>query len=219
MVNIVCFGDSNTWGVDPATQERLGPMVRWPGALRATLDPGYEIIEEGLRGRTTVWDDPFEEGRNGLAYFVPCLKSHAPLDLVTLMLGTNDLKAVFRLRPGEIAAGIAALVRAAQRSAMGPGGGAPSVLVIAPPPIRGGGGRTDVWRLGGQAAEISRAIGPLLKAVADGGGLRVHRRRGLRPGIARRRCPYRCSGARSPRVRGGGQGTGSLRVTGEPCTP
>ncbi len=144
MVTILWFGDSNTWGVDPASQSRLGPHVRWPGVLGAALGPGAEVIEEGLRGRTTVWDDPFEEGRNGLVYLRPCLKSHAPLDLVTVMLGTNDLKAVFRLGSGEIAAGVAAIIRCIQHSAIGPDSSEPGVLVISPPPILEGSGRVDV---------------------------------------------------------------------------
>jgi len=87
---IVCFGDSNTWGFDPASGERFPADVRWPGVLRAQLGGGYQVIEEGLNGRTTTVDDPLQPHRNGLTYLPPCLESHKPLDLVTIMLGTTS---------------------------------------------------------------------------------------------------------------------------------
>jgi lysophospholipase L1-like esterase len=95
MKTILCYGDSNTWGYIPGTGERYASHVRWPGVLQNALGNGYVIIEEGLCGRTTVWDDPIEEYRSGKEYLIPCLKSHAPLDLVVLMLGSNDLKMRF----------------------------------------------------------------------------------------------------------------------------
>jgi lysophospholipase L1-like esterase len=168
VVTILCYGDSNSWDVDPATQGRLELRARWPGVLRASLGPGFEVIEEGVRGRTTDWDDLFDEGRDGLAYLVPCLKSHAPLDLVILMLGTNDLKAVFRLGPGEIAAGVATRERTVQRSAMGPDGTGPAILV--PAADRPGNRRRGRVGPPGSAAERSRALAPLYRLVADSAG-------------------------------------------------
>ena len=95
MPTVVCFGDSNTHGADPVTLARFPREVRWPGVLRAELDGAAEVIEEGLNGRTTLWDDPFTDGRNGRPYLLPCLQSHAPVDVLVLMLGTNDLKTIF----------------------------------------------------------------------------------------------------------------------------
>ena len=135
MKRILCFGDSNTYGHDPLTRQRLDRDTRWPGALRNALGEGYEIIEEGLGGRTTVWDDPIEGYKNGRTYLIPCLASHAPLDLVVIMLGTNDLKARFGLTAFDIAEGARLLVGVAQTSGAGPKGRAPKVLLLAPPPI------------------------------------------------------------------------------------
>lgn len=133
---VLCYGDSNTWGYDPATSGRFPPEVRWPGVLARELGEGYRILEEGLSGRTTVWDDPIEGAhKNGRTYLLPCLESHQPLDLVVVMLGTNDLKERFRLGASDIAQGAAALARLAMRSGAGPGGGAPGVLLVAPPPV------------------------------------------------------------------------------------
>ena len=98
---IVAFGDSNTWGSIPAEGARYSPGVRWPGVMARELGTGYQVIEEGLRGRTTVFDDPDEPGRNGFVYFAPCLLSHAPLDLVIIALGCNDCKAKFGATPGR----------------------------------------------------------------------------------------------------------------------
>ncbi|MGO4839576.1 GDSL-type esterase/lipase family protein, partial [Rhizobiaceae sp. 2RAB30] len=95
MRSVLCFGDSNTHGQVPGMGplDRYGPHVRWPGVLRAELGAGWHVIEEGLSGRTTVRDDPIEGAhKNGRTYLRPCLQSHASLDLVILMLGTNDLK-------------------------------------------------------------------------------------------------------------------------------
>jgi lysophospholipase L1-like esterase len=132
---IVCFGDSNTWGFDPATSERFPADVRWPGVLRARLGDDVEVIEEGLNGRTTTVDDPLQPHRNGLVYLPPCLESHKPIDLVTIMLGTNDLKARFHRSGSDIAETAALLAGVARSLPVGRGGASPRVLLIAPPPI------------------------------------------------------------------------------------
>jgi lysophospholipase L1-like esterase len=102
---VLCFGDSNTHGApsDDPTYTRLPVDVRWPGQLQNRLGPGWNVLEEGLNGRTIDRDDPDEPGRNGRRYLVPCLLSHVPLDVIVLMLGTNDTKTRF----GLTAAGIA----------------------------------------------------------------------------------------------------------------
>ena len=136
MKTILCFGDSNTWGYDAASGGRFPADVRWPGVLRQGLGAGFHVIEEGLNGRTTVWDDPLEgPGRNGLAYLAPCLESHAPLDLVVILLGTNDLKKRFSLSAYDIGSGAKALVELVQGSTAGPGGRPPRLLLLAPPPV------------------------------------------------------------------------------------
>jgi lysophospholipase L1-like esterase len=135
MKTVLCYGDSNTWGFDPATSERFSFDDRWTGVLRRELGASFHVIEEGLNGRTTVWDDPIEEHKNGKRYLAPCLTSHKPLDLVTIMLGTNDLKMRFSLPASDIARGAAVLVDMVQRSDAGRDGGAPQVLLMAPPPL------------------------------------------------------------------------------------
>lgn len=124
---ILCYGDSNTWGTDPATGQRLPPGVRWPGAMSQDLGGGYRVIEEGLPGRTTVFDDRIWEGLNGRTYLRPCLLSHSPLDLVIIMLGTNDLQAWYAAPVLTIAGGMGALAAMAM-----PFG---QVLLVAPPPL------------------------------------------------------------------------------------
>ncbi len=98
MKSILCYGDSNTWGTatQPRPDGRYAPHERWPGVLRLALGDEWLVIEEGLGGRTTVNDDPVEGAeRNGRMYLLPCLGSHKPLDVVDIMLGTNDLMARF----------------------------------------------------------------------------------------------------------------------------
>ena len=132
---VLCYGDSNTWGYDPRTGGRYPRDTRWPGVLRRALGEGYLVIEEGLNGRTTVWDDPIEGYKNGKSYLIPCLETHRPIDLVVVVLGTNDLKMRFSVSAFDIANGAGVLVDVAQRSATGPGGGPPQVLLVAPPPV------------------------------------------------------------------------------------
>ena len=135
MTTVLCYGDSNTWGYDPATRARYPPHVRWTGVLAARLGAEYRVVEEGLNGRTTRWDDPIELGRNGLVTLRPCIDSHQPLDLIVIMLGTNDLKRRFDLSASDIAQSAAALAAMAWRFAHGPDGSHAEVLLVAPPAV------------------------------------------------------------------------------------
>lgn len=137
---ILCFGDSNTYGAVPTLarsgRHRFTAERRWTGILRRQLGEGWDVIEEGHPSRTTVHDDPIEGAhKNGLKALHISLESHMPLDLVILMLGTNDLKPRFSVSAGDIAESIEVLIRAVQASEAGAGGVPPQVLVIAPPPI------------------------------------------------------------------------------------
>ena len=135
MKTILCYGDSNTWGYNPATQARFSRDEGWAGVLRLALGDAYLVIEEGLNGRTTVWDDPIEGYKNGKEYLIPCLTTHKPLDLVIILLGTNDLKKRFSLSAYDIANGAGVLVDVVQKSDTGPDDKAPQLLLLAPPPI------------------------------------------------------------------------------------
>ena len=135
MKNILCFGDSNTWGYDPSTGNRYPGNVRWTGVLRLVLGEGYQVIEEGLNGRTTVWDDPIEGYKNGMGYLIPCLESQRPIDLVIIMLGTNDLKIRFSVSAYDIGKSMGVLIDVVQKSASGPEDGIPEILIMAPPPV------------------------------------------------------------------------------------
>lgn len=132
---ILCFGDSNTWGWDPARMERFDPGTRWTGVLAVALGGGFRVVEEGLNGRTTVFEDPLEPHRNGRTALPISLMSHKPIDTVVIMLGTNDLKTRFSASAYEIAEGAGRLVEMVQESDAGPGGTAPRVLLVAPPPV------------------------------------------------------------------------------------
>ena len=140
MKTVLCFGDSNTWGFDPASITLPNPVrhpihVRWTGRLATELGPDWRVIEEGQNGRTTVHHDPFNLARRGIDYLPACLESHKPIDIVVLMLGSNDLKTVFHVPPGEVATGAGVLARFIQGSNCGPRNGPPELLLICPPPI------------------------------------------------------------------------------------
>ena len=138
--HIVCFGDSNTHGycVDPMDCAdggiRFNENERWTRLLQQQLGEDYLVIEEGLSGRTTCFDDPIHEGLNALDYIYPCLKSHEDVDLLIIMLGTNDTKDRFYASAACIGIGMARLVKKAMATeCWGPN--KPNVLVIAPPHI------------------------------------------------------------------------------------
>ena len=139
MRSVLCYGDSNTWGAATVSRpdERYGPTERWPGVLRSALGSDWLVIEEGLGGRTTVSDDPveFNPDRNGRTYLPPCLLTHKPLDVVAIMLGTNDLKARFGKSAWDVAAGMGTLVTIVKEAAVGRNSGAPEILVICPPVV------------------------------------------------------------------------------------
>jgi lysophospholipase L1-like esterase len=167
---VLCYGDSNTWGAAtaPRPDERYLPHERWPGVLREKLGDGWIVIEEGLSGRTTVHADPIEgHWLDGSAHLLPCLRSHRPIDLVVVMLGTNDLKTRFKVPPGDIAAGIGVLLKIIRGSECGPGGAAPKVLVVCPAPILDHHGeRADLAGMFAGGHEKSLRLAPLVRAVA-----------------------------------------------------
>ena len=138
--HIVCLGDSNTHGycADPNDCAdhgiRFNESERWTKLLQEHLGDDYLVIEEGLSGRTTCFDDPIHEGLNALNYIYPCLKSHEDVDLLIIMLGTNDCKDRFYASAACIAIGMARLVKKAQACECW-GGKKPNILVVAPPPI------------------------------------------------------------------------------------
>ena len=106
MKRILAFGDSNTWGYDPATRERYYKDIRWTGLLQNALGDDAVILEEGLCGRTTVFDDTNRSGRNGFAALPAIMKAVKPIDTAILMLGTNDCKRAFGASSEVIAVGM-----------------------------------------------------------------------------------------------------------------
>jgi lysophospholipase L1-like esterase len=162
---IACFGDSNTYGWDVTVGGRLGRDARWPGVLRLELGPGFDVIEDGLNGRTASIDDPFSEYRHGRHQLLPFLWAHAPVDLVAIMLGTNDLKETFHRSAVDIARAVNLLVELAQRSLAGPDSTPPQVLLIAPAPLEPPGSIPESSGLAA-AVDESRRLGPLYREVA-----------------------------------------------------
>ena len=166
---ILCYGDSNTHGTapmpDPFSRERFGRTERWPGVMQAALGGEWVVVEEGLPGRTTVHDDPLEGAhKNGLAHLKACLESHRPIDVVAIMLGTNDLKTRFSVPPVDIARGIRVLCETALACEAGPASGVPKLLVIAPVPITEAGCLAEMF---GGGADKSRRLARLYQAEAE----------------------------------------------------
>lgn len=135
---ILCFGDSNTHGYCAETGGRFSEKDRYPGVLQEILGDEYLVREEGLSGRTTVFDDPLFEGLNGLSSIFVTMMTHEPVDLLIIMLGTNDTKERFSCNAENIAKGMERLVRKAQSVSEAWRSGWPRILIVAPPPIEEG---------------------------------------------------------------------------------
>ena len=153
-IEILCYGDSNTWGcigkwVESDTpSERYDTDTRWPTVAQKALGEKFHIIEEGLGGRTTIYPHPKEPWKNGEPYFTPCLHTHRPLDLVVIRLGTNDLQLKKDITAEELPVGISRLVDIVhQNEKVGRGNVPPKILLIAPVEVRPSSpeGRTAVF--------------------------------------------------------------------------
>lgn len=164
---ILCFGDSNTYGYDFASG-RFDDDTRWTGRLMAALGDGCTVIEEGLNGRTFIHDDPVEGGhKNGMKYLPPCLMSHNPLDLVVIMLGTNDAKERFGMNAFTIAQCAQQMVLLAKQYAVDRAGKPSKILLVSPIRIA-----DDVDRrmfgdaFGAKSAQISKEFAREYRRVA-----------------------------------------------------
>ncbi len=140
---ILCYGDSNTWGVNPLSGQRFAVDKRWPGVMQKVLGDKYAVIEEGLNGRTTMYSDSSKPWKNGKTYLHAALHSQAPVDILLLMLGTNDVKAKYAVDESAIGMGIDDLLQIIHSSQAGRNKSEPRTVVIAPPVIKGIAARQD----------------------------------------------------------------------------
>lgn len=166
MERILCFGDSNTYGYIPDGSGRYPEDIRWTGILQKKLAGRAVVVEEGLCGRTTVFQDELREGRRGIEMLPVLLESHAPLNLVVVMLGTNDCKTVYGASAEVIGKGMGQIVK--QIKATLPGA---DILVISP--IRLG---EDVWKeeydpeFSKESVLVSKKLKSVYQRVAERNG-------------------------------------------------
>ena len=165
MKRILCFGDSNTYGTSPSGGRYDD---RWPVALARELGEGYTVIEEGFGGRTIAMDDPVEGGyKSAVEYAVPCLGSHSPLDMVIVMLGTNDSKERFGLSAAAIGQEMEVLVKRIKSFSMTEKGTAPQVLIVSPPAVGSAIMRTMIGGVfGPKSHEVTLALPDVFARVA-----------------------------------------------------
>ncbi|MGN0613334.1 MAG: GDSL-type esterase/lipase family protein [Porcipelethomonas sp.] len=111
MKTILAFGDSNTFGLHPGDHSRFDIETRWTGILGKMISPyGFRVVEEGLCGRTTIFNDTDRKGRSGIDILPVLLESHQPLDYVIIMLGTNDCKTAFHASAEDITNGMRQII-------------------------------------------------------------------------------------------------------------
>jgi lysophospholipase L1-like esterase len=176
MATILVFGDSNSHGTLPLTElgvfDRYPRGQRWPDVMAEALGPAHAVIAEGLPGRTTVHDDPIDGGvRSGLAVLPAILHSHRPIDLLVILLGTNDLKPRFGVTAFEIARAVERLGQMAR--AEGPAVVA-DLMLVAPVPVRETGVLAETFagaesRQVGLAGHLKAAAGRLGAGFVEAG--------------------------------------------------
>ncbi|MEM1274263.1 MAG: GDSL-type esterase/lipase family protein [Pseudomonadota bacterium] len=164
----LAFGDSNTHGTKPSSVpdsfERWGRSSRWVRIAHAALPDDWDLAEEGLPGRTTQFEDPIMGAHmNGVTGLKIALMTHAPISLVSIMLGTNDVKSRQGVAPEQCASGIACLIDIIRHPEMEARTGQPKILVIAPPPVNVTDDRAAEWT---GATEKSMALSGLYRTVA-----------------------------------------------------
>ena len=164
---ILCFGDSNTYGYNPENGVRFSRDFRWTGRLQKLLGRDYEIVEEGCNGRTTVIADREEPWKSGEASLRAILNSHKPLDMVILMLGTNDMKKQYHASARDIASGAEELVEIIQTFTKMKQDHCPEILLVSPPALRPGISQSPFGdSFSEDAIAVSEQLGPLYQEVA-----------------------------------------------------
>ena len=130
---VLCYGDSNTHGYVPGTGARYPFDIRWTGVLQKQLGFDVRVIEEGLCGRTTILDDPARADRNGATFLPQCLESHSPVDVLVLMLGTNDILQQSSATVQDASRGVSKLIDLITAACLRLDLPVPQVLLVAPP--------------------------------------------------------------------------------------
>ena len=166
MVNISCFGDSNTFGTNPSGG-RWDLHERWPSVLQDELGTNYRVIEEGLGGRITVMEDALEGDKCGKRHLPVLLRSHRPLDLVIIMLGTNDMKHRFNMLPVDIAKGAAQLGEIVKSYPYGAYYPVPQVLLVSPVLIKPGISHSPYTGFTEEAVRVSHQLGEYYRQEAE----------------------------------------------------
>lgn len=165
---VLCFGDSLTWGYDPASRQRFSPANRWTGVLQSRLGAGWVVIEEGQNGRTIAVDDPAEGEKNGLTYLLPCLESQSPLDAMIVMLGSNDCKQKFGYSPMDIAGEMQTFLEKVQSYNRFRLQDTMKVILVSPPLL--GEGLKSSWlgeSFGPEARRVSQGLAGWYKKLAE----------------------------------------------------
>ena len=169
--HILVYSDSLTWGIVPGTRRRLPFDSRWPGVMSNGLNAGGErirVTEDCLNGRRTVFDDPYKPGRNALAGIQNVIEAQSPLDLLILMLGTNDFQSMHSHTPWHSATGLAAVVNAVRTTPIEPGMSVPPILLVAPPQLDHPRGPIGPKFAGGDTA--SRGLAEAIRQVSEDTG-------------------------------------------------
>ncbi len=166
-IKVFCYGDSNTYGYDPKTGLRHPRELRWTGILQKKLGGDYQVVEEGCNGRSTVYPEPGNEWKSGLYGLKSCLNTYKPIEIMVIMLGTNDLKTVYGVTADEIAAGAERVASDSEDFLLEKSGVKPVTVLVSPIYLKDGivdspfGDRYDEV-----SVQISKRLAPLYEEIA-----------------------------------------------------
>ena len=160
MKTVLCYGDSNTWGYEPKTDGRIPWKQRWPGILQDKLGADFQVVENGLCGRTTRHESATEAFVNGYLEARVCAEVNAPLSVAAVMLGTNDCKDEYTSEPADIAENVKAVAKVFQEKGV-------KILILSPAPIRELEKSPFRDEFGRYAEEKSRRLPGYLRKMAD----------------------------------------------------
>lgn len=167
-ITVLCYGDSNTYGYDPGTCGRYPYNKRWTTLLGEMLGGRYDVISEGLNGRTTAYDRQGAAWKNGASSMIACLGTHKPVDYVIIMLGTNDCDEELGLSAEDIADGMETLVKMVEDETPALQGYVPEIIVAAPAAIQGDIDKSPfAGKLTQESVRKSVEIGPLYREIAE----------------------------------------------------
>ena len=127
MKNILCYGDSNTFGFNPKDNSRYDENTRWTAILQKNSGSEYNVINEGMPNRTGFVDNPDGFLFSSQKHFPEVLSKIESVYALILAIGTNDLMFEYNVTFDTVEKGLNNLIKMAKEKT--------NNIIIVPPTI------------------------------------------------------------------------------------